>query len=204
LLRSPDPSLFEDDRKFLAQLVAIGSSDAHWCDQIPTTAPAAAPTPPSRDQCYLAVAYNTKDVRLCRKMTAAASEPAVRAAQARGVRPQIAEQMGLHGECMRIASRVGPAPHYGPAVPETEEQTRRLLAALRIEIPQARNLPISARSAFFMNFLVALWPKRYPDLVLSGPHRSEREAADEARRDAARERARKELVARLLALPSEP
>jgi hypothetical protein len=203
LLTSPDPRLPAADRSFLGQLAAVVTNDPQWCEQIPPVAPAELAAPPSRDRCYLAVAYNTQDVRLCEKMTPAARERSVQTAEAHGVRAQIAEQMGLHGECMRIATRVGPAPHYGPAVPDRDEQTRRLLTALRIEVPRARDWSTNEQSIYYGNFLFALWPKPAPDPSRPAQHPSDGRAAAEAKEEAARDRERTALVARLLALPAQ-
>jgi hypothetical protein len=201
LLTSPDPPLTSADRSFLAQLAAVVTKDPHWCEQVPPSVPVGL-SAPSRDRCYLEVAYNTHDVRLCQKMTPAAQEPAVRDAVAHGVRANIAEQLGLHGECIRIATHVGPWPHYGPAAPDPDEQTRRLLAALQVPLPRARDWSINEQSIYFGNFLFALWPK--PDSSRPEPHLTDREAAEEAIKDAARDRERAALVARLLALPAGP
>jgi hypothetical protein len=134
LLTSTVAALTVDDRRYLGQLAAIATSDAHWCESIPISTVATDASAPSRDRCYLEVAHNTDDVRLCERMTPAALEPVVQAAVKSGVRVAIAGQMGLHGDCLRIAKRVGPAAHYGPALPTHNEQTRRLLAALHIAV----------------------------------------------------------------------
>jgi hypothetical protein len=202
LLSSSDPSLTSADRSFLAQLAAVVTNDPHWCEQVPAPTRAELSAPPSRDRCYLEVAYNTHDARLCGKMTPAAQEPAVQDAVAHGVRANIAEQLGLHGECIRIATHVGPWPHYGPAVPDQDEQTRRLLAALQVPLPRAHDWSINEQSIYFGNFLFALWPK--PASSRPERHLSDREAAEEAIKDAARDRERAALVGRLLALPAGP
>ncbi|HWY72815.1 MAG TPA: hypothetical protein VNW98_04170 [Burkholderiaceae bacterium] len=204
LLTSPDQRLPSADRSFVAQLAAVISNDPHWCEQIPPGAPTDPPAPPSRDGRYLAVAYNTQDVRLCEKMTPAALEPAVQAAEAHGIRAQIAEQMGLHGECLRIATRLGPAPHYGPPVPDRDEQTQRLLTALQVEVPRARDWSTNQQSIYYRDFLFALWPKPRPDPSRPARDPADRQAAEEVRNDAARDRERTALVARLLALPAQP
>jgi hypothetical protein len=201
LLTSPDSPLTSADRSFLAQLAAVVTKDPPWCEKVPPSVPVGL-SAPSRDRCYLEVAYDTHDVRLCQKMTPAAQEPAVRDAVAHGVRADIAEQLGLHGECIRIATHVGPWPHYGPAAPDQDEQTRRLLAALQVPVPRARDWSINEQSIYFGNFLFALWPKR--DSSQPERHLTDREAAEEAIKDAARDRERAALVARLLALPAGP
>lgn len=70
-------------------------------------------------------------------MTPAALEPKVQEAEAHGVREQIAEQLGLHGECLRISKRLGPVHAYGPAIPADDAEILRLLAALRVVVPRA-------------------------------------------------------------------
>jgi hypothetical protein len=145
---------------------------------------AADPSAPSRDRCFLEVANNTDNVHLCERMTPAALEPVVQDAVAHGVRAPIAEQMGLHGDCLRIAKRVGPAPYYGPALPVRDEQIRRLLAALHVAVPLARDWSAERQADYYRSFLVTLWPTSAPEAV--------------------RDRTRAQLVARLLALSAVP
>jgi hypothetical protein len=183
LLTTADEALAVDDRRYLAQLTAIATSNAHWCESIPIESAATDTAAPSRDQCYLEVAHNTDDVRLCERMTPAALEPAVQAAVKSGVRPAIAEQMGLHGDCLRIAKRVGPPAHYGPALPIDDEQGRRLLAALHVAVPLASDWPADRQADYYRRFLVTLWPTE-PGAV--------------------RDKTRAQLVARLLALSPSP
>ena len=59
-------------------------------------------------------------------MTPIAMEGKVREAEAVGVRPEIAEQMGLHGQCIKSKDYVGPRPQYGPQEPVDDAQTLRL------------------------------------------------------------------------------
>jgi hypothetical protein len=65
-------------------------------------------------------------------MTLSAAEATVLAVIAAGVRPESAEQMGLHAECARIAKRLGPRLHYGPEVPSDDHQTQRLFTVLGV------------------------------------------------------------------------
>jgi len=116
-------------------------------------------------------------------MTPAAAETTVLAAKAAGVRPKIAEQMGLHAECARIAKRLGPRLHYGPEVPSDDQQTQRLFTALGVVMPSAHNWSPNAIAAYYQQFLFALWPGDSPDPI----------------RDAARAK----LVRRLLTLPRD-
>jgi hypothetical protein len=184
LLTSTGEALAVDDRRYLAQLAAVATGDPRWCEPIPVATLAADPSAPSRDRCYLEVANNTENVRLCDRMTPAALEPVVQDAVAHGVRAPIAEQMGLHGDCLRIAKRVGPAPHYGPALPVRDEQIRRLLAALHVAVPLARDWSAERQADYYRSFLVTLWPTSAAEAV--------------------RDRTRAQLVKRLLALPNVP
>lgn len=199
-LAGADDSLTVDDRHYLSQLSAIATNDPHWCASIPLATSINDPAAPSRDACYLDLAYNTGDVGICDRMTPAALEPKVREEEAKGVRADIAEQLGLHGDCLRVAKRIGPALRYGPAVPADATQALRLLAALRVPMPRARDWPEYARAAYFRNFLYALWPERPPDPGVRSPSPSARATPVEARDAAPRRRARAQLVARLIAL----
>jgi hypothetical protein len=203
LLTGPDNASTADDRRYLSQLSAVATEDPHWCESIPQTAAINDPSAPSRDLCYLEVAYNSGDVRLCDRMTPAALEPKVQEAKAHGVREEIAEQLGLHGDCLRISKRVGPVHAYGPAIPADGPQILRLLAALHVAVPRAHDWTENQKAIYFRNFLFALWPKRPPDPDEGAHQAAAREEAEEATKDAARDQAREQLVARLTELPAE-
>jgi hypothetical protein len=183
LLTQLDPSLRADDRSYLAQLAAVGTANPDLCAYIPSDQRINQVQAPFRDWCFYTVAVDTQDVRICDRMTPAAGEAKVLAAQAAGVRPEIAEQMGLHVECSRIGAHLGPRPHYGPEVPSDEEQTQRLFTALGIAMPSAHDWSASEIAAFYQQFLFALWPRDEPN--------------------SARDAARAKLVRRLLALPGD-
>jgi hypothetical protein len=208
LLTAPGTPLPAEDERYIAHLAAVGTNDPRWCESIPAAEPAD-PAAPSRDWCYLTLTYNTNDVRVCERMTPASAEPKVRDAEAHGVRPWIAEQMGLHGECLRVATRRGPAVHYGPSVPIHEEQTRQLLSELQAIVPMARDWTANQQAVFYQRFLFALWPRRPSDLMRPAarplPSReAARIEADEQAHEVARDVARATLVQRLLALPADP
>jgi hypothetical protein len=204
LLSSPDNALTADDRRYLSQFSAIATQDPHWCESIPQTAAFNDPSAPSRDLCYLEVAYNSGDVRLCDRMTPAGLEPKVQEAKAHGVREEIAEQLGLHGDCLRISKRIGPVHAYGPAIPAADSQILRLLAALHVAVPRAHDWTENQKAIYFRNFLFALWPKRPPDPGEVAHQTAARDAAEEATKDAARDQVRERLVARLTKLPAYP
>ena len=197
LLTGSDNALTADDRRYLSQFSAVATGDPHWCESIPQTAAVNDPSTPSRDSCYLEVAYNSGDVRVCDRMTPAALEPKVQEAKAHGVRGEIAEQLGLHGDCLRIPKRVGPVHPYGPAIPGDDAQTLRLLAALHVAVPRAHDWTDNQKAIYFRNFLFALWPKRAPYPGEPAHRANAREVAEEATKDAPRDLAREQLVVRL-------
>ena len=203
LLTSPDDPLTADDRRYLAQFSAVATEDPLWCESIPRTAPIDDALAPSRDLCYLEVAYNSGDVRLCDRMTPAALEPRVQEWKAHGVREEVAEQLGLHGDCLRISTRIGPVHAYGPAVPANDPQILRLLAALQVAVPRASDWTENQKAIYYQNFLFALWPKRPRDPGKGDRQASASEVAQEAAKDAARDLAREQLVARLSELSAE-
>ena len=181
LLRQQTPSISADDQSYLAHLAAIASGEARWCQYIATGVTLNSTKVPFRDWCYFTVAVNSQDVRICERMTPEGREAKVLAAEAAGVRPEIAEQMGLRSECLRIPKRVGPRPHYGPQVPPEEQQLRRLIATLGVVPPSIRDRAPADIAVFYQQFVFALWPKNVPDPELDS--------------------ARSELVRRLLLLP---
>lgn len=206
LLTAGGTQLPVDDRRFIAHLAAVGSSDPRFCEWIPAAEPTEEGAP-SRDYCFLTLAYNTRDARVCERMTPASEEPKVRAAVARGVRPEVAAQFSLHAECLRIATRVGPVVHYGPSVPTHDEQTLQLLSEIHANVPKARDWTADEKGAFYEQFLFALWPKR-PDSIPHAarslpPREASRLAAEQSAREAARDSARATLVKRFLALPAD-
>jgi hypothetical protein len=184
LLAHVDPSLQAEDLSYLTHLAAIGTADPKWCALIPAGEVVGQVAAPFRDWCYFTVAFDLNDTRICERMTPAAQEDKVRAAEAHGVRREIAEQMGLHAECVRSDRHLGPRLHYAPELPPDEQTARRLFSALDVAMPSAHDWPAADIAAFYQNFLFSLWPAQSPD--------------------AARDTARATLVARLLRLPSEP
>jgi hypothetical protein len=203
LLSGPDAVLTADDRRYLAQFSAVATGDSRWCESISRTAAGNDPSAPSRDSCYLQVAYNSGDLRLCDRITPAALEPKVQDAKSHGVRDEIAEQLGLHGECLRIAKRVGPGNTYGPAVSADDAETSRLLAALHVAVPRAHDWKENQKAIYLRNFLFALWPKP-PSSGERGQRAAAGHVAEDATGDAARDLARNQLVARLNELPTDP
>jgi hypothetical protein len=179
-LARPDAVLPAEAKDYLAHLAAVDTGDAHWCERIPVNQAVATEDIPFRDWCYFTVAFNTLDVRVCKRMTAAAAEAKVIKAKAAGVRPEIAEQFSMHAQCDRVDQRVGPRMHYGPEVPQDPAQTERLIAALGYPMPRARDWPPYQIAAYYARFLDALQARSPPD----------------PRRDAARAK----LIGRLTAL----
>ena len=156
ILANPDPSLSSDDKNLLAHLGAVVTGDVRWCERIPARDTAVTEQAPFRDWCYLTLAYNARDARICDRMTPAASEPKVIRDKASGMRPDIAEQLSLQANCMRIGKWVGPYPHYGPEEPRDAVQIRRLVAALGYEWPRARDWPPYQIAEYYSRFLDAL------------------------------------------------
>lgn len=181
LLAHPDSALRPEDQSLVAQLVAVSMGDPDWCEYIPAgQVISRASTGPFRDWCYFTVAVDTQDVRICDRMTPPAMEAKVLDAKAHGVRPEIAEQMGLHTQCVRSENSIGPRPHYGPQDPVDEQQALRLLKALGVAMPSAHDWPAASVAEYFQQYVFALWPSESVS--------------------PARDAARAELVRRLLAL----
>ena len=149
-------TLSGDDTSFLVHFAAATSGDARWCERIPERQTLATEAIPFRDWCYLTVAFNTPDARICERMSPAASEAVVIEAKAAGVRPDIAEQLSARAQCARIDKWLGPLPRYGPEVPQDPLQIQRLIAALGYEMPHARDWPPYQIAAYYSRFLDAL------------------------------------------------
>jgi hypothetical protein len=155
-LDQPHATLQSNDKNYLTHLAAVATGDARWCDRIPERQAVATEPMPFRDWCYLTLAFNTRDVRVCERMTPAASEAKVIEAKAAGVRPDIADQLSAHAQCARIDKWIGPRLRYGPEVPQDPLQTERLIAALGHEMPRARDWPPDQIAAYYSRFLDAL------------------------------------------------
>jgi hypothetical protein len=183
-LARPDAVLPAEAKDYLAQLAAVATDDAQWCERIPANQSVPTEDIPFRDWCYFTVAFNTLDVRVCKRMTPAAAEAKVVRAKAAGVRPEIAEQFSMHAQCDHVDQRVGPRMHYGPEVPEDPAQAERVIAALGYPMPLARDWPPYQIAAYYARFLDALHARSAPD--------------------PARETARAKLIGRLTALAQIP
>ena len=155
-LANPSSSLSSDDKNLLAHLAAVVTGDARWCERIPASDSVVTEQVPFRDWCYLTVAYNTRDARICDRMAPAASEAKVIAAKANGIRGEIAEQLSAHASCVRIGKWVGPPPHYGAEEPQDPMQIRQLVAELGYEWPRARDWPPYQIAEYYSRFLDAL------------------------------------------------
>lgn len=121
-----------DGISLVPRLAAVATANPDICAHIPANQRVNQVAAPLRDWCFYTVAFYTQDIRVCDRMTLSAAEATVLAVKAAGVRPEIAEQMGLHAECARIAKRLGPRLHYGPEVPSDDHQTQRLFTVLGV------------------------------------------------------------------------
>ena len=184
LVANGDSTLLLDDRSLLAQLAAVGTGNPDWCGYIPDGQFAAGvTTAPFRDWCFFTVAVNTRNPRICDRMTPADREAKVVEAKSIGVRPEIAEQLGLHSQCIRSKDAPGPPPQYSAQTPSDERQTLRLIQALGVAFPSANDWPASSIANYYRQFIFALSPDKT---------------------DPARARVRAELVRRLIALAGPP
>ena len=183
LIAAPSPVLADDDASYLADLAAVGTPDPKWCEYIPGGQFLRREQAPFRDWCYFTLAKNTQDVRICEHMAPAAADPKVIAAESRGMRPDIAEQLSLRNQCSatNLDLGVGTHVHYGPELPRDPQQTQRLIAILGVTMPLARNWSVSEKASYYQRFLFSLNPKY---------------------QDAAHSAARERLLRKLLTLPN--
>jgi len=166
LMVAPSPSVVGDDASYFADLAAIGTADPKWCAYIPPGQVLSLEQASFRDWCYFTVAKNTHDVRVCERMTPAAAEPKVIAADSHGVRPDIAEQLSLHAQCRSIERDIAFGTHirYGPELPVDPHQIQRLIATLGIAMPSASNWPPSEIAAYYQRFLFSLDPRFHDEV----------------------------------------
>jgi hypothetical protein len=99
-------------------------------------------------------------------MAPAGTEPKVIAAEAHGVRPEIAEQFSLRSQCGAIKRDIALGTHlrYGPELPPDSRQTQRLIATLGVAMPLASNWSPSEKAAYYQRFVFSLDPM-YQDAV---------------------------------------
>jgi hypothetical protein len=88
-----------DGISLVPRLAAVATANPDICAHIPANQRVNQVAAPLRDWCFYTVAFYTQDIRVCDRMTLSAAEATVLAVKAAGVRPEIAEQMGLHAEC---------------------------------------------------------------------------------------------------------
>ena len=175
-----------DDRLYVANFVAIATSDPTWCDHIPTNFHLKPDYPAFRDTCLYGLAINRHDAGICALMTPTAQDPKVINAERHGMRAAIAEQLTLHAECdhhFGATSAASQKPHYSAELPADPKQIMRLVLMLNGAMPSARNWPIADKARYFQNHLFGLWPQEH---------------------DAIHNAVRAELVRRLLGLPEDP
>lgn len=176
--------LRDDDASYLAHLAAIATADVRWCAYIPADQSVNQEPASFRDWCYYTVAENMQDASICQRMKPAAEAPKVIAAIAHGMRPEIAVQLSLRSQCDAIARGVahGMRLQYGAELPRDSRQTLRLLAAVGVTMPSARNWSTWEIAAYYRRFLFELRPDN---------------------RDLVHDAARGRLLHKLLALPND-
>lgn len=186
LLARPTSSLSAEDLGYLSHLAAMATGDADFCAAVPARLHVAEVEAPFRDWCFYTVASNAWEVRICDRMTPAAAEATVISAKAAGIRPRIAEQMGLYAKCADIGreGQLKPSGRYSAQVPKDESHVRRLLTALGVVVPLARDWSEEETARFYRGFLSELSPDRRPP-------------------DPVRNAARAKLLSLLLALPRD-
>lgn len=131
LLRGPD-TLAAEDAAYLADMVAISTSQPEWCEQI--RAGIILSGEPFRDWCLRGVAANTRDPRICDRIRPVAKE-----------------------RC-RWDALYGPRSVF--SWPSDQLQTRRLISALGSAMPSPRNWPVAERADVYRRFLVRLGPSQ--------------------------------------------
>jgi len=162
-LVSKDAQVAQGDLAYMADLAAVATSDPKWCAYIPIDQALAGQRAPFRDWCYYTLAQNTRDAGICKRMAPASASPAVAEAIARGMRPEIAEQLSLRGQCDRIAPVPGTAPavRYAAEIPADPGQAQRLIGELDAQMPSAHDWTDNQKAIYLLNFLFALWPSRH-------------------------------------------
>ena len=117
----------------LFELAADVSNDTSWCLRIPedqidsNAAPKSkSPSPYQRDRCILEVASNIREPETCKLIP-------VRADDWPGA-------LSRRSVCERQAARPPDKYHYDAPVPQTDDETRQIIAALGYPLPDIRGV----------------------------------------------------------------
>ncbi len=117
-----------EDTAYLDDMAALVTKDSRSCMRIPEDLPVASEPHKFRDWCLMTLATNTKDADLCRRISI---PPNTRDAR-----------LSLQATCLfQVNSPYPSNAVYGPEVPMSDEQMRRLIAMLKYEVPRAKDLP---------------------------------------------------------------
>ena len=161
------PALVGNDASYLANIAAIATADPKWCDHISVDEALSQQQATFRDWCYFTVAKNTQDARICELMKPASADPKTIAAVSHGMRPDIAEQLSLRGQCstsIKADLKYGTHLRYGPELPTDGRQTERLIADVGVVMPKARNWSPPEMAAYYQRFLFSLDPMYYDEV----------------------------------------
>ncbi len=146
-----------EDGAYLAQMAALVSKDAGWCERIPDDLPLARQKQHFRDWCVFTLATNIRDSDLCERIPIRPYSIA-RADELPPARVQeLTVQMSLQAQCDRqIHSPYPSNTHYAPELPADDESTRRLIETLGYPIPRASTLPPHLLEDAYRLFLTVL------------------------------------------------
>ena len=155
-------SLQAGDTGYLAELVAIATTNSAWCNRVP--AEQSIDSGFFREWCFRVVAYNAKDPQICQRMQPASMDPKVIYNIAHGMRREIAEQLSPRSGCeweARNAATGRSAGRRGADVPGNMRQTLRLIGIVGATIPSARDWSESQRAQYYDRFLAEVGPDNH-------------------------------------------
>jgi hypothetical protein len=127
---------------YLADIAALVTETAGWCDRIPEDLPLTGQKAGFHDWCLFTLASNTKHAELCRLIPIRAQERDPR--------------LSLQATCVFQARSPSASGRYGPEAPNTDERTRALITMLHYEIPRAKDLPPGTVYVAYARFLEEL------------------------------------------------
>jgi hypothetical protein len=155
--RKNDPAQSDvEDAAYLAQMAALVSKDALWCQRIPDELLLAGHQH-FRDWCMYTLATNIRDADLCRRIPIR-PDPIARAGEPPpAYTREVSVQMSLHGQCgWHVSSSIPDNTRYGPELPADDERTRRLIGSLGYPIPRASTLTQQRLEEAYGLFLTVL------------------------------------------------
>jgi len=135
------PGLSQEHVAYLADMIALASEDAQWCERIPPSFSVSKVPMPLRSWCYYTLASNSRNEALCDKIPIRSGEDT---------------RVSWHRNCLFQARSRPSNIRYGGEVPGDVEECRSIMSLLGYPIPRGWNFPVYKTAGADFGFLSAL------------------------------------------------